>query len=427
MRTILIAFGAFCVVGASVFVYFFMRPAPILRFSWIENYQGKNFQAVLRAYEEEMGVKTTYTRYQEEDYTEFLAKTATVPDDEKLADIVIVSPRFFKQNPDIFLPITDFIHEHNVRGTMVAQFVDAAASHPDHDSEYIGLPLMGGTTILVYRRDLFEDERHKAMFAERYGYELAVPRLWGDMRDVAEYFTNPEQGMVGFSMPFSDHDGSLSKSLESFWYTFAEPSNKKHRSLKEILGSDNAIRTYMLIHSWAPFLSKEAITGGSVIARKDFAEGKAAMALLDSEYLILLENPAFNAHKENTGYAIVPAGEFGRTTSASGAVMGIINHDKSKEALKFFAWFNTSRAQQIWTDAGGLSVFNRTLQSQKFLQDKPYHPIYKDALAHTVPISPLKTNLEELTLVNTELQDFLLNPENHTPETSIARLLEVLQ
>ena len=42
---------------------------------------------------------------------------------------------------------------------------------------------------LVYRRDLFDDPKEKAAFKGKYGYDLAAPATYDQLRDIAEFFT----------------------------------------------------------------------------------------------------------------------------------------------------------------------------------------------------------------------------------------------
>jgi ABC-type glycerol-3-phosphate transport system substrate-binding protein len=48
--------------------------------------------------------------------------------------------------------------------------------------------------VLYYRRDLLADETHMAAFQDEYGYELAVPQTWDQLRDIAKYFNGKPLG-----------------------------------------------------------------------------------------------------------------------------------------------------------------------------------------------------------------------------------------
>ena len=51
---------------------------------------------------------------------------------------------------------------------------------------------------MMYRKDLFEDPKEKAAFKAKYGRELEVPQTYSDAKQVAEFFTRPDQGLFGW-------------------------------------------------------------------------------------------------------------------------------------------------------------------------------------------------------------------------------------
>ncbi len=70
----------------------------------------------------------------------------------------------------------------------------------------------------MYRRDLFEDREQRAAFREKYGYELAVPITYEQLRDMAEFFTRPEQNLYGLATYGSeDYDGCTSAFNNILW------------------------------------------------------------------------------------------------------------------------------------------------------------------------------------------------------------------
>ncbi|MFJ6027241.1 ABC transporter substrate-binding protein [Pseudarthrobacter sp. NPDC092424] len=63
------------------------------------------------------------------------------------------------------------------------------------DGHFVGLPAWTNAEIILYRKDLFEDEKNKAGFQAKYGYELAAPTTWKQYQDISEFFT--KDGMYG--------------------------------------------------------------------------------------------------------------------------------------------------------------------------------------------------------------------------------------
>lgn len=85
----------------------------------------------------------------------------------------------------------------------------------------IGLPFVDGTLILFYRTDLFDNPEYKALFKEKYGYDLYMPKdgdnkflTMKQLRDYAEFFTSGvkwrDDVQYGISLPAAPGDPLLS-------------------------------------------------------------------------------------------------------------------------------------------------------------------------------------------------------------------------
>jgi multiple sugar transport system substrate-binding protein len=59
------------------------------------------------------------------------------------------------------------------------------------------LPLQANVLVQSYRRDLFEDPEQMAAFEAEYGRELTVPATLDEYREVAAFFTQPENNLYG--------------------------------------------------------------------------------------------------------------------------------------------------------------------------------------------------------------------------------------
>jgi ABC-type glycerol-3-phosphate transport system substrate-binding protein len=104
------------------------------------------------------------------------------------------------------------------------------------DNRVYGLPLLGETWLTFYRRDLFEDPRHrsgyKAFLAEKKlpDRELGGPQSWEEFADIAEYFNDKKR-------PGMDHPSrSLPplperEDLDRLFYSVAAPFVR--RAIKE--------------------------------------------------------------------------------------------------------------------------------------------------------------------------------------------------
>ena len=113
---------------------------------------------------------------------------------------------------DIAFVVTDWIAEAVANGDLLdlAPFI-AQNPPPDYPAGWVpvltrfqqfgeaiyGLPYHDGPECLIYRTDLFADPTEQTIFADRFGYPLAVPTTWAQYRDIAVHFTRPDGGLSG--------------------------------------------------------------------------------------------------------------------------------------------------------------------------------------------------------------------------------------
>lgn len=65
------------------------------------------------------------------------------------------------------------------------------------EGKQVAFPMAGYANNLVHRKDLFDDPEEKAAFKAEYGYELRLPRTMDELRDVATFFTRPDENLFG--------------------------------------------------------------------------------------------------------------------------------------------------------------------------------------------------------------------------------------
>lgn len=74
-----------------------------------------------------------------------------------------------------------------------------------------GLVMDGDVLLLYYRKDLFDDAKNKAAFKKQFGYDLAPPQTWSQVRDAARFFRNPQKGIYGYA-------DQLKRGRSFYWY-----------------------------------------------------------------------------------------------------------------------------------------------------------------------------------------------------------------
>lgn len=81
-----------------------------------------------------------------------------------------------------------------------------------------GLPYHDGPQMLFTRSDLFDDAGEARAFADRYGYLLEPPKTWSEFRDVAQFFSRPDDGLYGCGLAaFPDGHNNVYDFLVHLW------------------------------------------------------------------------------------------------------------------------------------------------------------------------------------------------------------------
>src|SRR4029453_6549009 len=57
-------------------------------------------------------------------------------------------------------------------------------------------------------------------FKAKYGYDLAVPKTWAELRDIAEFFTRPDKNQYGVSIYTQKDYDALTMGFENVVFSY---------------------------------------------------------------------------------------------------------------------------------------------------------------------------------------------------------------
>jgi multiple sugar transport system substrate-binding protein len=250
-------------------------------------------------------------------------------------------PRFPKWSIDDVLPGPRTLLSYGGRKYMVAY---------DHDGQ-----------VLYYRRDLLQSPRHQADFKRKYGYPLAVPQTWAQLRDAVEYFNGQDLNADGRA----DHGIVLalqpgSQGMFNYMTLSASfvigPGNEKlywfdPRTMAPLIRSPGHLRALELFVELVKHGPREMLTWNHGRGWDHFLAGRAAFALTWGDLGALAQQPGSQV-RGKTGVAPAPGtqayydltrgqwrstegiNQVGNTSGASWA--GVISrYSKSPEATYF--------------------------------------------------------------------------------------------
>ncbi|MCD6268114.1 MAG: sugar ABC transporter substrate-binding protein [Thermotogaceae bacterium] len=258
--------------------------------------------------------------------------------------------------------------------------------YPPGSGNYYGLPCETDAEILIYRKDLFEDPKEKEAFKKKYGYELRPPRNLFEMRDIAEFFTRPEQNLYGIATKWSkDYDVVTWDFGWALWNFGGDFWNPETYEVRGYANSAQAVAALEFYKSFVKFAPPGAANFSFDEVNTAMQTGIVAMAIqwaafapgfVDPEVSKTYDKVAFMAlpplieGDPNTAY--VPLGGQGMTVSAYS--------DAKEEVKEFIKWFYTPEVQKKWALYGGLTSFRPVVESPEFEEMYPWNKALKDSI-----------------------------------------------
>src|SRR5436190_2542263 len=281
------------------------------------------------------------------------------------------------------LDITDFVKKNIDTSQYDPYFLAAYGQYPqaqtgeaNPDAKTYGLPLLGDTWAMIWRKDLMGDK---------------PPATWDDMIAAAKSCQQKHPGMSGlaFHQAGSGDAAAVTYNVVNALYG-GELWNPGDRKINGVI-NDAAGKKAMnvLVNDMVPLTPKGSSNWFIDEVNAAISQGKvcvgfqwiAAMGgLLDPKSSKLgktkgqiLKKLAFAPlPKEDTDK--VPLGGMGLHVSR------YIPKDKQAEALNFIKWFQTPEAQKKWAELGGVPARNDVLKSPEFLNATPYNKVFTESV-----------------------------------------------
>ncbi|MCC6494876.1 MAG: extracellular solute-binding protein [Propionibacteriaceae bacterium] len=86
---------------------------------------------------------------------------------------------------------------------------------------FVGAPQYYNFPVTLYRADLFKDPAEQAAFKAKYGRDLAAPKTFDELVDVATFFNRPDKGIYGTCLGGVD----WSVFLDNTYFTYGQDAN----------------------------------------------------------------------------------------------------------------------------------------------------------------------------------------------------------
>jgi multiple sugar transport system substrate-binding protein len=388
---------------------------------WAEWDPASALQQVANEYAEATGitvtvVQTPWGSYYDRVGTEWAAQGTSF-------DMVVGDSQWLGQGvtEGHYMELTDFMTTNNIAETVTPATLTYYGEYPTGSGHYYAYPTEGDANGWAYRRDLFEDPTNMADFEAAYGYPLAVPETWEQLRDIAEFFTRPDQGLYGVGIYTQIDYDAITMGFENVLFSYGADWKDAENNVLGVVNSEEAVAALELYRELYSFTPPGTNNAFFQEMNDVFVNGQAAMIMNYFAFFPALDNPSINPHRDNTGYFAMPAGPGGDRFAALGgqgiSVNNYISDARKQAALDFILWFAQEETQARWAELGGYTCNINVLESETFLTQTPYNAAFAQTMTFVKDFWNIPEFGQLLEVAQRYLHAFVVGGEGEAQET----------
>ncbi|KKN26557.1 hypothetical protein LCGC14_0873530 [marine sediment metagenome] len=199
-------------------------------------------------------------------------------------------------------------------------WMDILPVYREKISTYAGtiyaITMDGDSHMFYYRRDAIENPEHQAKFKAKYGYDLAPPKTWAEVRDVAEFFNGWDWDGDG-RKEYGVVEG-MRKGAQGFWTFFSRsaaytsiPGQAQGlffnpETMKPLINDPGHVQA---LEDWIEIMEfgvPGMINMDNGEVRSVYAAGEAALAIDWGDVGVISDTDPGSTVKGKVGYSILP-------------------------------------------------------------------------------------------------------------------------
>lgn len=281
----------------------------------------------------------------------------------------------------------------------------------------------GDYQIWMYRKDLFEDPNEQAAFLDRYGWELQWPETWEQLDQISEFFTRPDQNLLGCTDLRNPGWGFTN------WYqryTSGGNPNQLYFDLetgKPLINGEAGIRATEEIAKSLAYHHPDAMTWGWPEQYANMAAGGAAVTCAFPNMSKFLDSPS-NEESVVIGKlasGLSPGRLHGntlirRTVWWPNITLAVSSQSEYPEASYLvLQWLNAIYSWMVGNPAGYFDPFQKSDFEDPIVVES-YHPYqietYRTSIEHAAPPILLNGINEYINVLDEHLQAVMVGQES---------------
>ena len=213
----------------------------------------------------------------------------------------------------------------------------------------------------TYRKDWFARPEMQAEFKKKYGRDLAPPKTYDELKQIAKFFQGREiDGKKVYGAYIFTERGSegitmgVTNVLYNYGFEYENP--KKPYQMQGFVNSPDAVKGLEVYKELYKCCTAPGMTNAYMQEGLDaFKSGQVAMQMNWFAFFPgLYKDP--NVGGDKIGFFVNPARPKGQFTQLGGQGISVVAYsDHKDDALQYIKWFAQPEVQQKWWELGGYS------------------------------------------------------------------------
>lgn len=392
---------------------------------WAEWDPANYLQEIGNLYEKETGIKVNVVQEPWGSFYDLMASQWAAKSDTY--DMVVGDSQWIGQGATQghYVDLTEFMTSNGIDKSVTEATLKYYGEYPVGSGTYWAYPTEGDAVGWAYRKDLFEDPKEMADFKAKYGYDLAPPETWAQLRDIAEFFTRPDNPVNGVKYGVGiytqkDYDGMImgyENVMFSYGADWFDPSTFEVKGVVNSQEAVEALTFYRELYQFAPPGTSNAFFAEMNDA---FISGQAAMIMNYFAFFPALANPGVNPYADKTGFFAGPKGPNGEAFVALGgqglSVLSYTSPERQQASMEFIKWFAQEEIQKEWAKVGGYTCNSNVLASEEFLNNTPYNRAFSESMNMVKDFWNIPVFGEMLEPVNRILHPYIVDGQGDPKE-----------
>jgi len=298
----------------------------------------------------------------------------------KLCDLIIGDSQWIGGGAENghYVKLNEFFDKEGIKmDDFLEATVYAYSTWPKGTPNYWALPAMGDALGWVYRKDWFSKPEIQAEFKAKYNRDLAPPKTWTELKEVAEFFQGREiDGKKVYGAAIFTERGSegitmgVTAALYPWGFTYeVEPGSYK---MDGAVNSADAVAALEFYKELYKCCTPPGYTDAYMQEGLDaFKSGQVAMMMNWFAFWPGMYKDE-NVGGDKIGFFVNPGEKTAASTLGGQGISVVSYSDKQDDALKYIKWFAQPEVQKKWQALGGSSTAKSVLLDPAYPQSSPF-------------------------------------------------------